>query len=146
MVKPVLVGTDNPHSVDPEDALSPHPYAATGWRIWKMLNERTGATEKQYMRRFQRCNVTDLNLMTSSTGRVVTPDGLARVFRRAGQVVLLGDQVRRYFGLPRVLLHPIARDGVTYRQVPHPSGLNRFYNCPAQRALVAALLEELYHG
>lgn len=66
--------------------------------------------------------------------------------RRGSMVVLLGDQVRKAFGVPKLLIHPQTIDGVTYRQVPHPSGRNRFYNDPVQHELVALLIEELYRG
>jgi len=94
-----------------------------------MLNERTGASKQDYVRAFDRRNLCDLDAF-------MVPPG--------STVVLLGEDVRRWFGLPKILIHPQVRDGVTYRQVPHPSGLCRFYNHPAQRELVALLLGQLY--
>jgi hypothetical protein len=138
------MGIDNPHSADPAYALSPYIAGTTGWRIWKMLSDRTACTWHDYMGAFQRANVCDLPILEGSGGRVVIPTKLLKVLQLSSSVVLLGDRVRKHFGLPKQLIHPIIRDGVTYRQVPHPSGRCRFYNCPTQRELVAMLLEELY--
>lgn len=134
-MKPVIVGIDNPHSRDPRDALSPHFPNSSGHRLWQMLHERAGVTKSAYTRRFRRTNVRDW------VGVFV----LKKEFKPGQTVVLLGGHVRQCFGLPKVLLHPVVRDGITYRQVPHPSGRTRFYNDPTQRAMVAILLEELYH-
>lgn len=60
-------------------------------------------------------------------------------FPRGTTVLVLGEEVRAAFGLPRLLIHPLTRDGVTYRQIPHPSGRTRFYNDPDCRALIKEL-------
>lgn len=143
-VKPILIGSDNPHSSDPTMALTPYIPGTTGHRIWKMLNGRVpSATHQDYVTAFQRVNLEDFPLMESSSGSVIIPNELQKIMKRS-TVVLFGDNVRRAFGLPKLFLHPIERDGVVYRQVPHPSGVNRFYNDPTMRELVAMLLEELY--
>jgi len=65
-------------------------------------------------------------------------------------VVLLGNSVREAFdralsgGLPPVLLHPQQAMGCTWRQVPHPSGRNLWYNVPENVRVVELLMEELY--
>jgi hypothetical protein len=140
-MKPVLIGTRNPHSSDPRDALAPWPTGATGWRIWRMLNARTGATHQHYMDAFDRMNMADGHLMWRLNGFHAIPDQLAGM-----TVVCLGDEVRRYFSLPKCLIHPIVGlNGVVFRQIPHPSGLNRWYNDPHNRAVVELMLEELYN-
>lgn len=134
MAKPMLIGTDNPHSADPRMALSPFIVGTTGWRTWKMLNEKLPhVTWRDYMDAFHRTNLEDQGTAWCGTTHL-----------GVSTQVLLGDKVRRHFKLPKILLHPIHRDGFTYRQVPHPSGRCRFYNDPAQRALVAQLLADLY--
>ncbi len=124
MAKPVLLGLDNPH---PTEALAPWPPNCSGWRLWKMLNERTGATPEEYEQAFDRRNIKTHSL--PGEGQVV---------------VVLGEEVRKALGLPKVLIHPVQMMGLTFRQVPHPSGRTLFYNDPVQRQLVAMLLEELY--
>lgn len=54
--------------------------------------------------------------------------------------ILLGDRVREAVGgLPRLLMHPIVRGGVTYRQLP-ATNQTEFYTDPTIRAI----LEELF--
>ncbi len=47
-------------------------------------------------------------------------------------------------GLPPVLVHPQQAAGCTWRQIPHPSGRNRWYNEPKNVKVVELLMEELY--
>jgi hypothetical protein len=142
--RPVLLGMNNPLSVRLEHALYPHPPGCTGWRIWKMLEEVTGATRLEYVRAFDR-----VNLVTgawSAEAAVLAGEAL-RARWRGRVVVVLGDQPRRALGLPRLFLHPqTTLDGVTWRQIPHPSGRNHFYNDAGARALVGQMLAELYRG
>ena len=134
-MKTLLLGLENPHSDDPLDDLSTHPKNATGWRLWRMLNRRTGATEAQYMRAFDRQNIRSFPLECLPGERTV---------------LVLGNEVRQTLNqwfsldLEDTLIHPQVRGPTTFRCIPHPSGLNRFYNDPVQRELVAMLLEELY--
>ena len=65
-------------------------------------------------------------------------------------IVLLGNAVREAFSralggsLPPVLIHPQTVGGCTWRQIPHPSGRNLYYNAEANRKVVELLMEELY--
>jgi hypothetical protein len=61
-------------------------------------------------------------------------------------VVLLGQDVRQAFGHPRLLIHPQEIGGVVWRQLPHPSGRNTWYNKEENKKLAELLLEELYNG
>lgn len=56
----------------------------------------------------------------------------------------LGVPVHADGGLPALLVHPQVVAGVAWRQVPHPSGLNRWYNTPKNVEVVELLMEELY--
>jgi hypothetical protein len=47
-------------------------------------------------------------------------------------------------GLQPDLILPVVLDGVTYRQLPHPSGICRWYNDPTCAELAVLVLEELY--
>jgi hypothetical protein len=125
MRKPILVGTDNPH---PGEPLAPRPVGCTGWRIWQLLRSvRPEVTEEMYEAAFARTNMED------------RPQ-----FRRGDTVVLLGEEVRRYVNLPKIMMRPVFTGGVTYYMVPHPSGLCRFYNKIENRVAVATILEQLY--
>jgi hypothetical protein len=136
----LLVGMNNPYSDDPRRALFPSPVGCTGWRIWKMLNARTGARRGQYLQAFHR-----INLITSGNWH----DGDAarnwrsieeEVYARYDTVVLFGKAVQRAVGIS-------CGDVMITRSlicVPHPSGLNRWYNSDFNRQIVELLLEELY--
>lgn len=142
-MRAVLIGMNNPLSSDPEHALYPHPPGCTGWRIWQMLmDRRPGVTRGQYLRAFERVNLVDGREWRAAEARA-----RARELRGAlrGRVVLvLGAAPRRALELPPLLVHPQELGGVTWRQLPHPSGRCRWYNEPEARATAAALLAELY--
>ena len=140
--KPVIVGMNNPLSRRPEHALYPHPPGCTGHRLWRMLEARTGATELEYLAAFERVNLVAGRAWCPELGR-----GSAeryRVLFRGRVVLLLGQAVRRAFGVPPLLVHPQELDGVTWRQLPHPSGRCRWYNESRNRRVAEVLLEELY--
>lgn len=142
-LRPVLIGMNNPISSRPEYVLYPEPAGCTGWRLWKLLEARTGASKRDYLRAFDR-----LNLVTGQ--RWSMPEARKEVERLRPQlagrvVVLLGQDVRLAFGVPRLLIHPQEVDGITFRQLPHPSGLNLWFNSETNRSLASMLLEELYN-
>lgn len=142
-MRPVLLGMNNPQSQRPEHALFPHPPGCTGHRLWQMLNERTGCTRRQYLDAFERRNMLT-GPWNMQRAKLVAPQ-LVEMFQ-GRVVVVLGSQPRRALGLEECLIHPVERDGVTWRQIPHPSGLNRWYNDETNRRLVAMMLEDLYDG
>jgi hypothetical protein len=133
---------NNPLSSEPEHALYPHPPGCAGWRLWQMVHEKTGATRSQYLRAFDR-----RNLLSTAEWNQVEAGRAGEAFTSAARgrtVVVLGEPTRRAIGLPRLLLHPLQWRGVTWRQIPHPSGRCRYYNDADARAVVVALLAELY--
>lgn len=140
--RPVLLGMDNPLSSAPEHALYPHPPGCTGWRLYDMLRERLpGVTRGQYLRAFDRRNLCEEKWSIRAArdrGRWLTRELQGR------EVVVLGAQPRSALGLPELLIEPQDRDGVTWRQIPHPSGRNLWYNDPGHRQMVAVLLEQLF--
>lgn len=147
MHKPVLIGMNNPLWRGAAGyELYPAPEGCTGHRLWRMLNERTGAFRRDYLDTFDRRNLVTGNVGYDYDIAKSTADNIFREFWGSGRVVvLLGEDVRRAFGHPRLLLHPQVIGGCTWRQVPHPSGRNLWYNSQENRNLVAVLLEELYN-
>ena len=101
--------------------IGPYPIA-----LWPLLHEVSGATKPTYSQGF---NFYDLPNFTPP------PPGAT--------IVVLGQQVARALGLPPGLIHPVVIGGVTWRQVPHPSGRNLWYNVAEHRTIVGVLLEEL---
>jgi hypothetical protein len=100
----------------------------------------TGATEEQYLAAFDRRNLVEGEWSVRAARKAA--DAMEIV--PGSDIVLLGHAVRTAFRLPERLIHPYVDRDATWRQIPHPSGLSRFYNSPTQRRLVALLLRDLY--
>lgn len=150
MHKPVLIGMNNPlwrKGGDEKYALYPAPEGCTGHRLYEMLTARTGCMRIDYINTFDRRNLIqgphgwDTNKAEEAAAALY-----AEFFGTGRVIVLLGEDVRRSFKMKKELLHPIEDGGCTWRQVPHPSGRNPWYNHQENRNLVAVLLEELYYG
>ena len=142
-MRPCIIGMNNPYSDNPKHSLFPHPTQSAGYRLWKLLNNRTGVTRGQYVRAFDRRNLV--------TGTWVRENALVNYAGmhaglRGRVVLLLGEEVRKVVGVQKELIMPTVLDGVTYRQLTHPSGLCRWYNDPVCAGMAAMLLEELYEG
>lgn len=135
---------NNPLSQEPEHALFPYPPGCTGWRLYDMLQEACpGVLKHQYLATFDRRNlvVGDWSVRAARLGARAMYASLC-----GREVVVLGNGPRDAFGLKPLLLHPQLIAGITWRQLPHPSGRNLWYNDRANRALAAALLAELYNS
>lgn len=143
-MKPILLGMNNPLSSRPEHALYPDPVGCTGHRIWRMLHARTQASQEEYLEAFDRRNLLGTRTWCTDQAR----DAASHFIREAcGRVVLvLGAEPRDALRLPRLLVKPLVMHGVTWRQLPHPSGRNLWYNNPENRHVAELLLEELYRN
>lgn len=71
------------------------------------------------------------------------------------RVLLLGGNVARAFGfppavqlqwLPTRLIRALPDSGVEFAVLPHPSGVNHFYNDPLAASRASLFLHELAHG
>lgn len=161
MHKPLLVGMNNPISTRPGHELYPLPEGCTGNRLWKMLHQRTGASMRQYTETFERRNLVRGLEYDKTKARARAYETLIELRGSGRTVVLLGASVREAFdwalrngslgllfggscGIPPVLVHPQEAGGCIWRQIPHPSGRNIFYNDEKNREVVAMLMEELY--
>lgn len=141
-MRPVLVGMNNPLSEKPEHALYPMPSGATGHRIWQMLHERTGASRAAYLRAFDRRNVLDSRTWNREAARSA---GLTMWLSLEGRtVVLLGREVLRAMGLGQTAPLEWHLDTQRWCYMPHPSGLNHWYNDPVNWAAASLRLEQLY--
>jgi hypothetical protein len=92
-----------------------------------MLQQVSGLDRGAYVRGFDRRNL----LM----GRFAPPQG--------STIVVLGAETAGALGHARRLVYPYRREGATWRQVPHPSGRNPWYDNPDHRLVVGLMLEEL---
>lgn len=145
--RPVLVGMNNPVSSLPEHALFPYPPGCTGHRLLEMLQSRVPeATRKQYLERFDRRNV----VYAKEFNKKIAADGARALHEEfwgsKRTIVLLGRDTVAAFGIPPLLIHPQIVGGATWRQIPHPSGRNFWYNVEQNRLLVAMLLEDLFNA
>jgi len=145
--RPVLIGMNNPISGDPKHALFPYPPGCTGHRLLTMLQSRLpGVSRRQYLERFDRRNVVSMRSFDAKLAR----EGAAKLdhefFGSGRTIVLLGNDTVAAFGHPRLLIHPQVIGGSTWRQIPHPSGRNFWYNDQTNVDLVASLLEDLYNA
>lgn len=143
--RPIIIGMNNPLSMEPGFELYPAPEGCSGHRLWKMLNARTGASRMAYINKFERRNlcVGDWNARDAKmrAGEIIN-----ELWGSGRTVVLLGQEVRAAFGIPPLLVHPQNIGGTWWRQVPHPSGRNLWYAEPKNVRVIELLMEELYRG
>jgi hypothetical protein len=146
-MRPVLIGMNNPISSAPEHALFPYPPGCTGHRLLEMLQSRVpGATRREYLARFDRRNVVYGPLFDKQIARDGAAGLYSEFFGSGRTIVLLGADTAAAFGIPRLLIHPQIIGGSTWRQIPHPSGRNLWFNDKQNRLLVAMLLEDLFNA
>lgn len=140
--RPILLAMNNPYSDDPRHALYPHPVGSAGHRLWQMLRARVPTvTRHSYIRDFDRRNLVQARQWSALAARQAADSLVASVQGRV--VLVLGSDVRNILGLEPQLVHPIEDRGVTWRQLPHPSGRNLWYNSAENREVAGMLLEEL---
>jgi len=156
MGRPIIVGMNNPLSMRPEHALYPAPRGCAGHRLWSVLHDACGASRSDYLRAFERVNLVT-GEWSSPAAQMAASAMLPRLASR--RVALLGTEVWRAFELDAgaevlscssidVVLSIVPRhvEMVRFYRVPHPSGRNRWFNDPINRAAVGRLLGDLYKG
>jgi hypothetical protein len=136
---------NNPVSTAPEHALYPYPPGCTGHRLLEMLQTRVDIGRREYLERFDRRNVVNSKLFDKAMARKGAADLFNEFFGSGRTIVLLGADTVAAFNIPRLLIHPQIVGGCTYRQIPHPSGRNLWYNDEQNKLLVSMLLEDLYN-
>lgn len=146
-VASILLGMHNPYSGRDDLALYPAPVASAGYRLWKMLHDRTGATRGTYVRGFDRRNLMPggPRSLAWDARRARLAGAQMRVDLAGCRVLALGVMVRDALGLPAdmPMVHPLIEGDTEWRWVPHPSGRNLWYNDLENRLVVGLLLEEL---
>lgn len=144
-MRPVLVGMNNPVSSKPGHELFPYPPGCTGHRILEMLQTRLpDVTRHQYLEAFDRRNLVAHKIYDALLAREAAVKMEQEFWFSGRTIILFGADVAKAFGHPRLLLHPQVIGGATWRQVPHPSGRNLWFNDANNRFLVASLLEDLF--
>ena len=140
-MRTVILGMNNPYSERPEFALYPYPPRSAGARLFRLLLRRVpDVTRAEYLRAFERRNLVEGREWDKRAAK-----NAARVTRlqlRGRKVVVLGREVSAALGLVPLLIEPVRLDGAVYRQLPHPSGRNHFYNDPDAADVAAMVLED----
>ena len=144
MNKPILIGMNNPISFESGHELFPAPEGCTGHRLWRLLTARTGASRKDYLETFERRNLVRGSVFIKMAARTRAAEITRELFGSGRVVVLLGREVQSAFAIPPLLVHPQVIGGCTWRQLPHPSGRNMWYNEPENVRVAELLMEELY--
>lgn len=145
-MKFVVVGMNNPLFEDPRRALWPQPDGCTGHRLWLMAAARTGVTQEEWVDMTDRRNLCTGEWIFEA-GRLQARMWTAELHTRT--TVLLGSDVARCFPSTGMLCQwarPIGtppRAAPPWIHIPHPSGMNRWYNDPANKACVEVLLGDL---
>lgn len=140
--RPLIVGEAMAPECSPsESPLSAIRVGSTGWRLWQMMRLHVDITLDEYHDTFDRRN------LCRQAWSYVEARRVAQVIRELspeGQVVvMLGSRVRAAMRVHAGVNPDVVR-GVWFYSVPHPSGLNRWYNDAANRSHVGKLLAGIY--
>lgn len=124
-MRPLLVGEDNPYSLDPRFALYPHPRNSAGGRL---CFDVMRLSIKDYIRGFERVNLCERQRWDDREAR----ESFVRIWDMPDRtIILLGAKVCGAFGLryePFKVISECFRHKVII--LPHPSGRNRVWNEP----------------
>jgi hypothetical protein len=146
MRRPMVIGESNPHAN--VQALSANVPGGTGDRLHKMLKLAVrDATVSDYHEVFDRRNLCGaVWRFEDAKDEASTLMYLLQSDRAPRTVVLLGNKVRRSFSVLSEAkgINPVVWGNTTFYSIPHPSGLNRWYNDFANRKVVGVLLGLLY--
>lgn len=135
-----ILGMNNPYGPSPRHALWPTPPRSAGGNLWKLTQARTGCSPMEYARAFHRYNLVERGLWDVEVARWRWGQIEEEMLEGFDTIVLLGAAVRRALRVMEDEFH------VTQSLIclPHPSGLNRWYNSAVNRSLVEVVMEELY--
>lgn len=146
-MKPLLVG-------EAPSKNEPLPAPLEG-RCGRRLAEFSGLSFEKYLARFERVNLLSVRQDTTAHGFVFdlaaarrTASSLVACIESGRLVALLGKRVASAFGLRSSSYFApcyLPNDATLY-VVPHPSGINRWYNDAPNRAEMARFMRRLVEG
>ena len=151
----IIVG-QQPSGNDPDEPLSTANPIWSGARLARMAN----LPGDDFERHFRRVNINynpEDKFRVNAFTRARAQD-LWSVFRANDRVILLGSAVEKCFAGLLPEMHPmiegqgsqftfgLAYSGFRVAVVPHPSGLNRWYNDPSNIIAVGQFLRRCYEG
>lgn len=125
--RPLIVGEHKPYGSDPQYAIYPLPENSAGGRLCSVI---LGMQRTEYLRAFNRVNLcSDKWSMPAARQRA-----LQLMQDRGGTHILLGRKVASAYGLATLealtCRETTAPRSMKFLLIPHPSGLNRFWNAP----------------
>lgn len=128
----------------PLDGSSGSPGNGSGARLCRIA----GVTHDELFQRFRLRNLLDYFPGMSNGKRATFPAQVARAAADAflvdeDTILLLGKRLAMAFRVKADYLEWIEMDGKRYAVVPHPSGLNRWYNSEENRQAVRVFFEKL---
>jgi hypothetical protein len=142
----LIIGMNNPYSDRADTALLPYPRVSAGWRLWKMVHDVSGISRAEWCKRTDRRNLID-NKHWDLQDAMMAAEGM-REFAKGRDTILLGKTVLNLLG--DHVVHPLRwydrPEGTRVALVPHPSGLNRWYNDDVHRWATGAFLSEVLEG
>jgi hypothetical protein len=132
IVKPLLVGEDNPYGKDPRYALYPLPENSAGGRLCSRIMQ---LSIKEYIKSFDRVNLCGEKWSLPEARDRALDLLIAQGEKRHDCFVLFGAKVSKAFNLK---FEPFTVTTFNYSQdrtvsvaiLPHPSGLNRMWEVP----------------
>lgn len=149
-MRPLLIGENNPQSLKPGHELYPLPEGCAGNRLWHMIDDvyhiKYGKRlyPSDYLNAFERRNLVIAREFNMPRARLRAGVMMQELLCSSRQVVLLGRQVQKAFGLPP--FEPLTYEligGCRFYAVPHPSGRNMWFNDEKNRVAAGNLLLSL---
>lgn len=122
-----------------------------GGRSGEFLRELTGLTLRQYARRFERRNLLAVFPGSAPSGDVFPSHEASEAAKQmiwelsGRRVVMVGIAVARAFKVDYNDLFEWVDDprGFKFSVIPHPSGVNRYWNAPGAKALAMGFFARL---
>lgn len=144
--KPLIVGEAPNKKGRPGDT-------SIAGRCGKKLAELCGCTLDEYLDVFERRNVLSTYPGASGKGSAFSSPAikrratiLRRAFRPGRTVILLGYRSARAFGVKAKYFEPVKVGSAAAIVVPHPSGINRWYNDPANVRKMKRFMQGIYRA
>lgn len=143
-MKPLLIGE--------APSKNEHPPTPLEGRIGRRLAACAGLSFEEFLERFDRVNLLDVRQDTKEKGFEFDMEKASKSARRmywtlenGRTIILLGKRVAAAFALPSEYFQPLrwAPVDLTFYVVPHPSGVNRWWNDPANVEKMNAFMRGL---
>ncbi len=138
-MKPLIIGEAPSRTGDPKKVID----GALGAKLAAFC----GMNMQTFRAEFARANVTDAWPGQAGKGSMFDAEPSARLRRRLLKgrlVIMLGKRVARAFDMdPDYFIEQRTISGAGVYVVPHPSGINRFYNSAENRSRMACFMRSL---